>query len=61
MSSAPTTTAHEYDADYDDDAESEAARHTEEFLASLMHASKLMTTVVFPPVMDPCKSMPHDE
>ena len=38
VSSAPTTTAREYDADYDDD-ESEAARHTEEFFASLMHAA----------------------
>jgi hypothetical protein len=39
VSSAPSTTAHEYDADYDDDDASEAARHTEEFLASLMYAA----------------------
>ncbi len=47
MSSAPNTPTRQYDADYDNEAEDadhdneterEAARATEDFLASFMHA-----------------------
>jgi hypothetical protein len=39
MSSAPNTSPRQSHADYDDEAECEAAQATEDFLASFMHAS----------------------
>ncbi len=39
MSSAPNTPPRQFDADYDDQDVLDAARTTEDFLASFMHAS----------------------